>query len=612
MDVFGIRTTIKRMKKTGTVTFKGGKTYDTKETFRLSVDTRDIEEFKNKIGFSVSYKNKRLDKLLSMRKTIKSQKNPVVILSIESQAAEPTYNLTEPINNLVYANGVLIAQCSEFFAVDNSSCNLASLNLLKYYDGEEMQWDTMKQDIATLITAMDIIVDNAEYPTKEIEEMTRKTRPLGLGFANLGALLMHKLLPYDSNEARTFASEIMRRISTYAYRASSDLADQLGSFEVFEENKERCMEIASRVTADRGIVTDIENMGLRNSQLTLLAPTGTIGFAMGCDTQGVEPLFDLEILKTLSDGSTINIIPDCVAEAVRVLRIRYKYQEGTTNREVIEDCKSEKVEHALGRGVFDTSNEISWKGHIDMVAAVQKKLNMGISKTINMPNDATVEDVWDAYMYAWKSGLKCISIYRDGSKHNQPLTAKKEKKVEPKCEAPQIGPPKSVRNKLPDTRPAKIHKFDVGGMEGYLIPGVYEDGSFGELFIKAVKQGSGTEGLLDAFATALSYAVQHGVPLRSLVDKFKDYRFEPAGWTTNNQIPVCTSIIDYIAKFLEKEFLDKPDLIDAVLESKAEPEASTSITYDGDLCNICGAPTQRTGTCKVCTGCGTMLGGCSG
>ncbi|MDC1299867.1 adenosylcobalamin-dependent ribonucleoside-diphosphate reductase [bacterium] len=502
--------------------------------------------------------------------------------------------------------------CSEFFAVDNSSCNLASLNLLKYCKGGEIDFLPMWEDIGVLITAMDIIVDNAHYPTKEIKDITARTRPLGLGFANLGAVLMNFLLPYDSETGRKLASSIMTAISYGAYLRSCDLAERMGSYEDFDS------EVATKIVGNifegnqaSVISRCIEEKGLRNSQLTLLAPTGTIGFGMGCDTSGCEPLFDTNIVKTMSDGSTVNIVSDCVFDAVSKLKEKYNHPPGTPPIDIINEFKGDQSTQDKEYGVFDTANEISWKGHIDMVAALQPYINMGISKTINLPATATVEDIWEAYVYAWEKGLKCISIYRDGSKANQPLTSSGKEEKEEKSILK--GPPKSIRNKLPNTRPAKIHKFDIGGMEGYLIPGIYEDGSLGELFIKTTKQGSTVEGLLDAFATNLSYSIQHGVPLRSIVNKFKDSRFEPSGWTTNPDVPVCTSITDYIAKWIEKEFLEMPLEIpvDEDVEQEIVPK-NEPISYDGDICNICGSATQRSGTCRVCKACGTMIGGCSG
>jgi len=504
--------------------------------------------------------------------------------------------------------------CSEYFAIDNSSCNLASLNLVKYYnnDTDDFNFADMEKDIKILITAMDIIVDNADYPTAEIADITSRTRPLGLGFANLGALLMLKCLPYKSQKARDFASDIMRSITYYAYLQSIELAKKLGSYQ--ELDKDVAKEIAQRIVSGMGgkkLSGLIDKYGLRNSQLTLLAPTGTTALVMGCgDSTGIEPLFALESVKTMSDGSVVKIIPKCVEEAVKNLNKKYNYTHSDESfksedfiNEIIEDIQTSEDSE---QGIFDTANDIPWKAHIDMVAAVQPCLSSGISKTINMPNDCTIEDFEEAYMYAWKQGLKCVSAYRDGSKAMQPLTAKSKDKKE--ISKPS-GPPKAVRHELPMTRPAKIHKFDIGGMEGYLIPGIYEDGSLGELFIKVSNQGSTIDGLLDAFVTSLSFNLQHGVPLRKLVDKLKNSRFDPAGWTTNSQVPVCTSVIDYIAKWLEKEFLeDSFKVIESSEFEHPSSELEEPLVYDGNICTICGGLTQQSGVCRVCTSCGTTTG----
>ena len=615
MDIFGIRTSIKRMRKAGTTTFKDGKTYDTRDTFRLSIDTRDIEKFKNTIGFSVNYKNERLELLLNTRKTVKSQKQLVVITSIEPQENdEPTYNLTEPINNLVYANGILIAQCSEFSAVDNSSCNLASLNLVKYFDPDhhdQFDWTLFGNDIYTLITAMDILVEAADYPTEEIRKVTVATRPLGLGFTNLGALLMTMGYPYDSEEARDVAKTITQQMTTFAYRQSIKLAKKLGPFSECKDNYDSAIVIAKRLCPDDSEVPrGIGEHGLRNSQLTLLAPTGTISFLMDCDTTGIEPLFALEATKTMSDGSIMKIVPRCVDVAL------------SKNSPLDHHLFAEDARHyTKDNPVFHTANEISWKGHIDMMAAVQPHLSGAISKTVNFPSACTPEDVKEAYIYAWKSGIKSLAIYRDGSKELQPLTHVKEEEEEEFVELKQTDIDfngdiddiewKAVRKRLPDTCYGPRHKFNIGGFEGYIRVSTYEDGRPGEMFLNVSKCGSMIQGLLDAFAQMSSLALQYGVPLEHLVEKFTHTTFTPQGFTQNPDIRSCSSVIDYIFQWMALEFLDEDKYNEAVLEqeenlTKFEPFAK--ITLDGDVCQICGGITQRNGTCYVCSVCGTTSG----
>jgi len=468
--------------------------------------------------------------------------------------------------------------CSEFSAVNSSSCNLASMNLVKYMSTTQRKssgWfhgSKFFEDIEVMITAMDILIDAADYPTEEVREITTSTRPLGLGFSNLGALLMRQGVPYDSVDALQIAKYITSRMSTAAYLASIKLAKRLGPFKHFERNKEVCYVIAERVTDGDVNKESIEESGLRNSQLTLLAPTGTISFMMDCDTTGIEPLFALKSIKTLAGGGTMEIIPDC-----------------------IEYCPNEDA--------IVTASKVHWKDHINMMAACQPYLNGAISKTVNMSSDCTPEDFYEAYVYGWEKGLKAVAIYRDGSKAMQPLQDMDKEQPKEKEAKPEWAP---VRRKLPDTRYGPTHKFNIGGFKGYVNASTYEDGSVGEIFINASKQGSTMQGILDSFATAISLALQYGVPLEKLIEKFKATRFEPNGFTTNEQIRICSSVIDYVFRWLELEFMDS----DAEEHDKIEPSsvAPPVMTYDGPSCMACGGLTQRQGTCFVCTTCGETTG----
>jgi ribonucleoside-diphosphate reductase alpha chain len=1036
LDVFNIRSWIKKMKDPGQITFADGKTYNTRATYRLSIDPEDVRSFHELIGFSVDYKNNRLASLLECRKTVKPRRKQVHIVSVVKQKRqEITYNLTEPINNLVFANGVLIAQCSEFSAVDNSSCNLASLNLVKYMNPEaEDGFDDalFRKDIHTMITAMDIMVEAAEYPTEDIRKTTIATRPLGLGFTNLGAYLMLIGLPYDSEEARETASKITKLMSYCACERSIELAKKLGPFEKFEENKETCLEITERIAgAPRGLKTH----GLRNSQLTLLAPTGTISFMMDCDTTGIEPLFALRSTKQLAGGGTLELTPACVQKSFENLG-DYVQDNRPPNKDIsehISDLPEAK------RAIFKTANEIRWRDHILMMAACQKHLNGAISKcvtgdtlilthegimpigsfyngetsdtfreedivlgsiskpqkadlfyyggeretlkitlrdgrtiegtpnhklkvanskgytwkrldeitgddyvaiklgsdiwaqetleigftppklygrqkrvsipqtldrdlgwlfgayiadgnttpsnwtihitnnngqvlskianivesrfgigarlsvdkrrgtqavhissktlcmlfdwlgcggnaetkeipwsilqspkevvqsfvsglwldgyvrnanatvaiclksekiirqlqvimnnfglraniitkhnkeynrdffellihgedlmkfsklftlddpwkqetldvhckvlperkhnriysdvvpcyrqeikqivlekgtrskytsvfdhrtqnlswqlvndiylesfdevtkhapglheicydnihfarvthkedaeaevydfqvpenhafigngiinhnTINIPTDATVEDVEEAYMMAWKEGLKSVAVYRDGSKDMQPLTAAPEDTDE---EEPDEDQWMAFRRRLPETRQSITHKFNVGGLDGYLTIGIYDDGSPGEIFIRTQKQGSTMQGVLDAFATAVSYALQYGVPLEVLVGKFVGSKFEPAGFTTNEDIKLTTSIMDYIFRWLSIQFIDEEDEDDSEPSRPSMPPNS-KVQFDGPPCPKCQSVTGRSGHCYLCPQCGETTG----
>ena len=499
--------------------------------------------------------------------------------------------------------------CSEFFAVDNSSCNLASLNLVKYFreDREEdFDWKLFKEDINIMIMAMDILIDAASYPTPEIRSITIDTRPLGLGFSNLGALLILMGYPYDSEDARMTATLITKSMTQYAYKQSIRLAKKMGSFRMFRHNKEKNLEIAMRLTETdemNEIFQDMSEHGLRNSQVTLLAPTGTISFMMDCDTTGIEPLFALKSYKQLAGGGGFEIEAPCVDTACNI--IRKKTGVRAFNTQIIEGKE--------WKDIFKTANEISWKGHIDMMAACQRHLNGAISKTVNMPSNCDYRDIVEAYIYAWERELKCLAIYRDGSKGMQPLTEVKDKE-QFKIEIDPIIPDETkwtaVRRNLPSTVPSIRHKFNIAGFEGYIHCGTYEDGSLGELFIIAEKMGSTMQGFLDAFATSISLGLQYGVPLEKLIAKFTGTRFDPAGLTTNPDIQLATSVIDYLFRWLEQQFIDKEDedLYEDHGEMNSYVPPPKKISFDGPPCPHCNSITGKVGTCYLCSNCGSTTG----
>ncbi len=551
--------------------------------------------------------------------------------------------------------------CSEYMFLDNTACNLASLNLMKFVDDDgNFDVDGFRHAIQVLITAMEIIVDNASYPREEIAKNSHIFRTLGLGYANLGALLMSLGLPYNSDEGRTLAAAITSLMCGQAYLTSAELAGVKGPFEGYPENREPMLRVIqkhrnaayqiekryvpetlfenSRAVWDEAYSLGGKN-GFRNAQVTVLAPTGTIAFMMDCDTTGVEPDIALVKYKKLVGGGLLKIVNQTVERALKKLN----YDQKTINeiiayideQDTIEGAPGLKEEHL---SVFDCAfkplngvRSIHYMGHIKMLSAVQPFISGAISKTVNVPEDVTVEEIMEAYIKAWEWGLKAIAIYRDNSKRTQPLATGVEEAVK------EHGRP--YRRRLPSERQAITHKFSVGGTEGYITVGLYEDGSPGEIFIVMAKEGSVVSGTMDAFATAISMALQYGVPLNVLCSKFSHMRFEPSGFTNNPQIPYAKSIMDYIFRWLAIKFLPKEErsvLVDeSLLDSKKEtsgtpssPSAETKeeidevtrlsleerekvvfqTQADSPSCSECGSIMVRNGSCYKCLQCGSTSG----
>ena len=476
--------------------------------------------------------------------------------------------------------------CSEYMFLNDTACNLASLNLLKFLrDDGVFRVDDYIHACEIAITAQEIIVDRASYPTERIAENSYRFRPLGLGYANLGALLMAMGLPYDSDAGRAWTGALTAIMTGAAYRQSARVAGALGPFQGYAENREPMLQVmrmhsaavenirarhvpATLMTAARRVWDEAvelgEEHGYRNSQATVLAPTGTIAFMMDCDTTGIEPDIALVKYKTLVGGGVLKIVNQTVPAALK----RLGYEDGDISEIVayieeqgtIEGAPGLKEEHLP---VFDCafrpsngSRSIHHMGHVKMMAAAQPFISGAISKTVNVPTEATVDEIMDAYTQAWKLGLKAIAIYRDGSKRTQPLATSLEKKEAVPAAVPvQAGASTPYRRRLPDERQSLTHKFSIAGHEGYLHVGLYEDGSPGEIFVTMSKEGSSISGLMDAFATSVSMALQYGVPLHVLVRKFAHMRFEPSGWTGNQEIPFAKSIMDYIFRYLGLRFL---------------------------------------------------------
>ncbi len=567
--------------------------------------------------------------------------------------------------------------CSEYMFLDNSACNLASLNLRKFQQNDgTLDVERLRAATRIYITAMEILVDHAGYPSEPIARNSHRFRPLGLGFANLGALLMAMGLPYDSNEGRAVAGAIMAIEHAEAYARSAEIAanPKIGPFQGYEENRESMLNVmrmhqeavsdidetcpeylrsAAEESLDRMVALG-ERYGYRNSQVTVLAPTGTIAFMMDCDTTGIEPdiaLVKYKLLAGKGDGM-LKIVNRTVPEALT----RLGYDEKQIEKILSYINEHDTIEGAPGLRdsdlpVFDCAfkpfkgtRSVRSMGHIRMMAACQPFVSGAISKTVNMPEDVTRAEIGHAYMEGWHLGLKALAIYRENSKRSQPLSTSQGGNTKEEAAPLSLnGTLKQLsRKRLPDQRMALTHKFSVAGHEGYLHVGLYPDtGSPGEIFLRMAKEGSTLSGLMEAFATCISIALQYGVPLETLCDKFKYMRFEPSGYTSNRDIPMVASIPDYLFRYLSKTFLEEDENLghpwwkevhDAWRRAGEEQEENVEELYDmyanepvaavqeapqseilptqadAPICAECGAITVRSGACYVCMQCGSSSG----
>ncbi len=571
--------------------------------------------------------------------------------------------------------------CSEYMSLDNSSCNLASLNLMTFLkEDDTFDAERFAKSVEFVITAMDISISFADFPTEAIGDTTRRYRQLGIGYANLGALLMATGLPYDSDAGRSFAAAITSLMTGTAYKRSAELAGVVGPYDGYARNVDahkRVMRKHASANDDVRTVSSLdgdvlklavktweeclttgEKNGWRNAQASVLAPTGTIGFMMDCDTTGIEPDFSLVKFKKLVGGGSMQIVNQTIPRALRKLG----YTEETIEAIVefisenghVMDAPGLKTEHYA---IFDTAmgaRSISPMGHVRMMAAVQSFISGAISKTVNMPETATVEEVEEIYYEGWKQGLKALAIYRDNCKVGQPLSDAKATKVEAQVEAAIEGIGQPIRRRLPKSRPSRTTSFSVAGAEGYLTAGSYEDGELGEVFLKLGKQGSTLAGVMDAFSIAISIALQYGVPLEAFVSKFVNMRFEPAGMTDDPDIRMSQSIMDYIFRRLALDHLplDKREAlgiftaderaatvnqqyetpqveaapaVDLAVDEQSAPagempdtssahssaellEEITGTASDAPLCMTCGIKMRPAGSCYVCEGCGSTSG----
>ena len=569
--------------------------------------------------------------------------------------------------------------------LDDTACNLSSINLKKCLnDDGTFDVERFRRACAIFITAQEILVDHASYPTPSIAENSHLYRPLGLGYANLGSLLMQMGIPYDSDAGRGICGALTALLNGQGYLTSSRIAGYMGPFKGYKENEQPMLRV---MRMHQGAVEQIhpacpaylkdaarqvwkecldsgERHGYRNAQATVLAPTGTIAFMMDCDTTGIEPDIALVKYKQLAGGGMMKIVNRTVPRALKTLGYDQPQIEGILDyiekHDTIEGSPELRDEHLP---VFDCAfkpaggtRSIAWKAHVTMMSAAQPFLSGAISKTVNMPEDSTVEDIEQAYLEGWRLGLKALAIYRDNSKSSQPLSTKKEsdRKKDSGSRSQESDSPvtshqspitKPVRRRLPATRKSITHKFAVGNHEGYITVGLFEDGTPGELFITMAKEGSTIGGLMDVIGTQTSMALQYGVPLEALVNKFTHMRFEPSGWTGNPDIPHAKSIVDYIFRFLAIEFIpgyresntpnrngngpenghtlqptlptpteppaDRPLILDSgPLTERHSPRSEQFVAFQSDApaCDNCGAITVRNGNCYLCHNCGNSMG----
>jgi ribonucleotide reductase alpha subunit len=664
-------------------------------SFDLRITGRSLREFGARVGFSLSGKERKLLKVIAST-TYYSTDETVRLVSRESRGFETTYNLTEPRNHSYIVSGVVVANCSEYVHLDNSSCNLASINLLKFLrEDDTFDVERFQRITELIITAMDISICFADFPTEKITAITRAYRQLGIGYANLGALLMATGHAYDSEGGRVIAAAITSLMTGTAYRRSAELAAVVGPYDGYARNAaahKRVMAKHAAASAEirplAGIDETIlaaankawqecleigEKNGYRNAQASLLAPTGTIGLMMDCDTTGIEPDLALVKFKKLVGGGSMQIVNQTVPRALK--NLGYQPEQAEAIIEYISEhghvvgAPGLRPEHYE---VFDCAmgeRAISPMGHVRMMAAVQPTLSGAISKTVNLPESATVEDIAEIYFQGWKLGLKALAIYRDNCKVGQPLSVARKKPAA--AEAPPAEPAaphdvRPVRRRLPKQRSATVTRFSVAGAEGYMTASSYPGDGIGEVFLKLGKQGSTLAGVMDAFSIAISVGLQYGIPLESYVAKFTNMRFDPAGITDDPDIRMASSVMDYIFRRLALDHLsydqraelgilsvqersavlaggdpaavadevDPEEMAQSVpveraappphdpqparptaAEPPATPHSSTELieaqqgrSADAPLCLNCGTKMRPAGSCYVCEGCGSTSG----
>ena len=667
-------------------------------SYDLRITAGAIRDFHRLIGFSLPGKQAKLAEIVE-RTGFYNVDRTVRMISRDSRGFETTYNLTEPRNHSYVVSGTVVANCSEYVHLDNSSCNLASINLLKFLrDDDTFDAGRFAKITQLIITAMDISICFADFPTEKIAETTRAYRQLGIGYANLGALLMATGHAYDSEGGRAIAAAITSLMTGAAYKTSAELAAAVGPYDgyarnakphkrVIRKHADASEQIRPVGTIEREIL-DLasatwqecieagEANGYRNAQASLLAPTGTIGLMMDCDTTGIEPDLALVKFKKLVGGGSMQIVNQTVPRALKNLGYPHEQVEAITEYIAehghVVNAPSLRAEHYE---VFDCAmgeRAISPMGHVRMMAAVQPHLSGAISKTVNMPENATVEDIEKIYFEGWKLGLKALAIYRDNCKVGQPLSDARKKPAEATATAqPAPHEHRPVRRRLPRQRPATVTRFSVAGAEGYMTASSYPDDGVGEVFLKLGKQGSTLAGVMDAFSMAISVGLQYGIPLDSYVAKFTNMRFEPAGLTDDPDIRLASSVMDYIFRRLALDHLpyedraelgilsaaeraaevaghdpaglaeevdpevlaqsaavEQPHTERSAVPAPAQPQAQPAAapfpagphstaeliesqqgrTADAPLCLTCGTKMRPAGSCYVCEGCGSTSG----
>jgi len=641
-------------------------TYESRQGYDLRVTGSDLDRFADAIGFSAPRKQQALEALLTSCERY-ATKRTTSLVSREEDGQEFVYNLTEPLHHSYIVDGTVVANCSEYMSIDDSACNLASLNLMKFRreDGE-LDVEALEHAVDTIFLAQEILVGYSSYPTPEIERNAKDYRQLGLGYANLGALLMARGLPYDSDEGRAYAAAITALMTGRAYRKSAEIAARMGPFAGYQRNAAAMIGVIAKHRAAVGNIETSDTVpadllgacrrswddaldlgevhGYRNAQATVLAPTGTISFMMDCDTTGIEPDFSLVKSKKLVGGGEITIVNKTVPMALEKLGYAPREVEETVafvdERNSVVGAPYIKTEHYP---VFDCAigeRAIQYMGHVKMMGAVQPFISGALSKTINMPETATIEDVADVFSEAWRLGVKAIAIYRDNCKVAQPLSGKTEDGkglVAPALAATALTP-RPQRRRVPEDRTEIGRKFRVGDYEGYIHVGLFEDGTPGDIFVDIAKDGTTLQGLMNSLMIAVSMGLQYGVPPEVYVSKLSHMRFEPSGLTNDADIRTAKSIVDYIFRWFGKKFLTtdqqeevgilSPEVRARMAQSYAARDAAGGTSEaavpvepapagqtalfnsweDAVECARCGGRMVRTGSCYTCRDCGTNTG----